>query len=95
MQPKKRKRIKTILIVDYNDAIRKLLAKIIQRTGYQTLDASCGKEVTDIYKENKPNCVFIDVRLSEIDTPQLLKKIIEMDPKVGAYFITGVSNEGH
>jgi len=86
---------KTILLVDDEDDTREILARAIGRKGVKVLSAECGQKGIDLYKEHKPACVFLDVKLPDIEGPEVLKKMKEVDPQAKVYFMTGVSNEDY
>ena len=81
--------MKTILIVDDEQEMAESLGRVIERRGVKALTASTGQEALKLYKENKPDCVFLDLHLSEMKGTEILKKLKEFNPKVKAYFITG------
>ncbi len=84
---------KTILLVDDEDFVRDMLAKAIERRGVVVFKAAKGQEAIDMYKEKKPLCVFLDVKLPDIEGPEVLQKIKEFDSDAKVYFITGVQNQ--
>lgn len=86
---------KTILLVDDEDETREMLAKVIERKGNKVFSAGCGQKAIELYKEHKPDCVFLDVKLPDIQGPEVLKKLKEIDPQAKVYFITGVSDEDY
>ncbi|HVZ63237.1 MAG TPA: response regulator [Lacunisphaera sp.] len=50
-----------ILIADDDESIRLLLRRMLQRLGYETVEAENGKEAMDRYEEAKPECVITDL----------------------------------
>ncbi|MCF7869880.1 MAG: response regulator [Candidatus Omnitrophica bacterium] len=82
---------KTILLVDDEDQTRGLLKKALERRGNQIYDTGKGYEAVELYKQHKPNGVFLDVKLPDLEGPEVLQKIKEFDPQAKVYFITGVS----
>ena len=81
--------MKTILIVDDEQEMAQSLGRIIERKGEKALIASTGEEALKLYKENKPDCVFLDLHLSEVKGTEVLEKLKSIDAQVKAYFITG------
>lgn len=81
--------MRTILIVDDEQEMAQSLGRIIERKGEKALIALTGEEAVKLYKDNKPDCVFLDLHLSEMKGTEVLDKLKEIDSKVKAYFITG------
>ncbi|MHB1390046.1 MAG: response regulator [Thermoleophilia bacterium] len=54
---------KTILIVDDNDDVRRLVKKVLQKSGYRVLEADTGAGALAIAEETVPDLVLMDLRL--------------------------------
>jgi len=54
-----------ILIIDDEATIRDLLIKILEREGYETMNASNGKEGIRLYRENPADLVITDLIMPE------------------------------
>jgi DNA-binding NtrC family response regulator len=54
-----------ILIIDDEVTIRDLLIKILEREGYETMNASNGKEGVKLYRENPVDLVITDLIMPE------------------------------
>lgn len=79
----------SILLVDDDDDARTLLGKFLDRRGIEVFSAACGKDAIDIYKEKRPQKVFLDVRLPDMDGVSVFTKIREFDPQAIIFFVTG------
>ena len=71
-----------ILIVEDQEANRKLLIKILEpflttndRTGFEIREAVNGKEAVEIWEEWKPDLILMDIRMPEMDGRQAAQKI--------------------
>src|SRR5438067_1220702 len=51
------------MIVDDDPAVRELLAAVLQRAGYSTLEATSGDEALDAARQGEPDLVVLDVNL--------------------------------
>lgn len=80
---------KTVLIVDDEQEMTESLARVIERRGVKVLTTASGEEALRLYKEDKPDCVFLDLHLSGMKGTEALEKLKEIDPQVKVYFITG------
>lgn len=69
-----------ILIVEDEDAVREFLVKTFDMIGYSTLTAANGKEALDIFNKERPQAIFLDIMLPDMDGLDVLKKIKEQDP---------------
>lgn len=83
--------MKTILIIDDEVYGRDHLGKIIERHGFKVLAARTGEDGIKIYKENRPDYVFVDILLPGIDGEDVFKYIKEINPDANILFTTGCS----
>ncbi|MBR4543759.1 MAG: response regulator transcription factor [Lachnospiraceae bacterium] len=66
----------TILIVDDESRMRKLLSDFLTKTGYSVLEAENGKQALDIfYKEKDISLMILDVMMPEMDGWEVCKEI--------------------
>ena len=56
--------------------------------GYYVITGKNGEEAITKYKENKPDIVFLDIRMPVMDGYDAFFKIKEYDPKAKVVFIT-------
>jgi len=70
-----------ILIVDDNEKNRKLLSIILEKTGYEIIEAENGEEAVVMAKEHIPALVLMDIQLPVMDGIQALKAI-QADEKI-------------
>jgi two-component system KDP operon response regulator KdpE len=64
----------TVLVIDDESPIRKLLRMGLATQGYQTVDAPSGKAALELLDE-KPDLVILDLGLPDIDGHELLRMI--------------------
>lgn len=67
----------TILIADDEENVRKLLAIILEESGYQVIWAKNGKEAIEKFNAHPIDLVLLDIRMPEIDGLQVLKLLKE------------------
>jgi len=68
---------KSILIVDDNENLRKLLVWFLQPRGYETLQAATGKEAIEKAIAAQPSLILLDIRLPDmngVDAARAIKK---------------------
>ncbi len=54
---------KSILVIDDNDDIRGLLSLVLQKEGYEVLEAAGGSEALIKINESKPDLILLDVMM--------------------------------
>ncbi|MBN1289420.1 MAG: response regulator transcription factor [Actinobacteria bacterium] len=64
-----------VLIVDDEENITELVELYLGRDGFEVLIASDGSKALDIFKEEKPDLVVLDIMLPGIDGLDVLKEI--------------------
>lgn len=57
----------TLLIVDDEPQIRKLLETLLQHEGYQTLSASSGEEALQLVAQQPPDLILLDIMMPGMD----------------------------
>jgi phosphoserine phosphatase RsbU/P len=82
-----------ILIADDNLPSRVLLAKLLEKLGYEVTMASDGKEAWKIIKKSNINFVITDWIMPEMDGPELCKKIRSTDLGHYIYIVILTSKE--
>ena len=90
MQPDHQPRL-TVLVVEDEDAIRRLLDVAFRRHGLDVLLAATGDEAVAIYREHRDAiaAVLLDVRMPDLDGPATLAALRAVDPGVRAGFMSG------
>lgn len=67
----------TILVVDDEPEIRKILTRFLMKQGYQTLQASNGRDAIGIAKVQQPQILLLDLNMPEIDGLNVCKQLRE------------------
>ncbi len=66
---------KKIMIVDDDPAITKYLDTLFKDNGYETCIAKDGKDAFDIYKNENPDLITLDLEMPEEWGPRFFRKI--------------------
>lgn len=77
---------KKILIVDDEPHILRSLGFVLERAGYQVLQARTGTEALRLV-EQRPNLVFLDIMMPEPDGYELCRRIKSSEGLAGTYVI--------
>jgi PAS domain S-box-containing protein len=83
----------TVLLVDDEDLVSDLGARILTTHGYTVLKASNGREALDLFKKERPqiSLVILDLIMPEMGGTECLKKLIKIDPQVKVLVASGYS----
>lgn len=65
----------TVLVVDDEPLVRDVVARYLERDGYQTLEAADGEQAKRILERETPSLVVLDVRLPGVDGLELCQWI--------------------
>jgi UDP-3-O-acyl N-acetylglucosamine deacetylase len=68
-----------ILIVDDEEGILTTMSQILGDEGYRTLSTPSGAEALELYREHRPEVVFLDIWLPDKDGLEVLQSLLEMD----------------
>lgn len=78
-----------VLIVDDEPGILATLSDILSDEGYRTLTTSSGQQALEIYREQRPDLVFLDIWLADRDGLETLRALREIDPEAAVIMISG------
>ena len=85
----------TILVVEDEDAVRKLLVSILTRLGYTVLessDASAALELSRLYL-TAIDLVVTDLVMPQMNGPDLAARIVATHPETRVLYVSGYANE--
>lgn len=68
-----------ILVIDDSSLARRTLRQILESVGHTVEEASNGPEGLEKYFLNKPNLVFLDMVMEQMNGMEVLVKLREMD----------------
>jgi len=86
----------TILIVDDEELVRDLGARILTKAGYKVIGASNGKEALKMYQENRDeiSLILLDLIMPEMGGKQCLEELLSINPQVKVLIASGYSADG-
>lgn len=93
----------TLLLVEDEEAVRKMVLATLQRAGYQVLVAASGPEALDLMRahEGPIDLLITDMVMPKMSGRELARSVSEERPKTGILYISGYpdhtfySNEEH
>lgn len=85
---------KTILVVDDEPEVRKLVGAMVNRHGYNVLTADNGEHAITLFKHSKTpiDLLLTDVVAPGMSGPMLADKLVELRPGLRVLFMSGYDN---
>jgi two-component system, cell cycle sensor histidine kinase and response regulator CckA len=78
-----------ILLVEDEEAVRRLTARLLERSGYQVIGASGPLQALEIAGDAAIDLLATDVVMPDMDGTQLAKRLREHDPDLPVLFLSG------
>ncbi len=66
---------RTVLVVDDEDDIRRMLRRVLQERGYRVIEAARGTEALQAVRDNVLDCILLDAMLPEIHGFDICRRI--------------------
>ena len=85
--------MKRVLVIDDDEAIRKLFLLSLEDTGYHINTAASGMRGVELLKAEEYNIIFLDLKMPEIDGVETLRELRKIDKEVPIYIITAFHEE--
>jgi len=82
----------TLLLVDDDEAFRKVLARAMERRGYAVTAAADVPEAIAIAQEHSPEYAVVDLKMPGDSGLVLIEKLIEIDPNTRIVMLTGYAS---
>jgi CheY-like chemotaxis protein len=84
---------KTVMVVDDEAEIRKLVAAMVGQFGYNALTADSGEHALTLYKHHQPLALLItDVVAPGMSGPMLADRLSSLQPDLKVLYISGYDN---
>lgn len=84
----------TILVVDDDDPVRVMLARLLRTQGYHVLQAAHANEARALLDAQRPDLVISDIVMPGESGIELRRSILERWPEIPVILISGYSPEG-
>jgi two-component system cell cycle sensor histidine kinase/response regulator CckA len=84
----------TILLVEDEDAVRSLVRGLLEKEGYQVLEASRPSEALALTQqhEGRIHLILSDVVMPQMNGPQLAEKLVSMRPDTRVLYMSGYTD---
>ena len=83
----------TVLIVDDNPGVRRLLRRVVLDTATTVWECTDGAEALAAYAERLPDIVLMDIRMSRMDGLVATRQIRESHPEARVVMVTDYDDE--
>ena len=81
-----------ILVVDDEEAIRKLMQRILEESGYTVDTAANGREALIKISETETVAVLLDIRMPDMSGMEVLQQIANNRPEASVIMVTAVND---
>jgi len=78
----------SVLIIDDEPDFLEMTKMALEMEGHKIITATSGKEAIDLIKKNKPDMVFLDIKMPDMDGIETLRRIREFDNKTPVIMVT-------
>ncbi|MFZ3168402.1 MAG: response regulator [Candidatus Methanoperedens sp.] len=82
-----------ILIVDDAPFMRMMLKKILAPSGNELIEAADGSDGVSKYKQHKPDLVFLDIMMPDVDGIECLKQIMAHDSNAKVIICSSIGQQ--
>lgn len=79
----------TVFIVDDDASVRRALARVVRRAGWNAEACASAREFIDRYDPARPGCVVLDVSMPELGGLELQSRLRELGDPPPIVFLTG------
>jgi CheY-like chemotaxis protein len=79
----------TVLIVDDNPDVVKLIGGTLRESGYEVLEATGGSAALSMLRSESIDVLVTDVKMSGISGPEIVRRAWEFAPELPVVFIMG------
>jgi CheY-like chemotaxis protein len=77
-----------LLIVEDSWLSRRVLCKMLQEKGYETIEAASGPQALEMLPRISPDCILLDLLMPEMEGREVLKILREQGSKIPVIVIT-------
>ncbi|HTQ05993.1 MAG TPA: response regulator [Polyangiaceae bacterium] len=78
-----------LLLVDDDDAVRLTFRRVLERAGFEVLEAARGEAGIELCRERDPGLVLLDLRMPGMDGLEVLSRLVAEHPETPVIVISG------
>ncbi|MGQ9554353.1 MAG: response regulator [Anaerolineae bacterium] len=83
-----------VLVVDDAQFMRMRCAKLLEKYGFEVMEAENGRLAVEAYRQARPDAVLMDITMPEMDGLTALKEIRQIDPQARVAMLTALGQQG-
>jgi nitrogen-specific signal transduction histidine kinase/ActR/RegA family two-component response regulator len=85
----------TVLLVEDEDDVRRLLNHVLQKRGYQVIEASNGEQALEVFgnRQSEIDLVLTDMVMPRMSGRELAKRISAIEPNTKVMFMSGYTDD--
>lgn len=84
--------MKTVLVIDHDTVTRELLYDMLTRRGAKVLAASSGRQVAELFKNQRPDLVLLNWALHDSSGPEMVRQIRAVDETIPIAALKGLGD---
>lgn len=81
-----------ILVVDDDESIRRMLALVLTREGFQTITAKDGQEGLALFRSHSPDIVLMDIRMPGLSGIEAMSAMLALRPGAAVILMTAYAD---
>ena len=81
-----------VLVIDDEPNVRTLIDMLLRPQGYDVIHAANGLTGLQLYRQEHPDVILLDLKMPKLDGVTVLKQIRGVDPKLPVIVLTGDNN---
>ena len=83
-----------VLVVDDSITVREMMKQQLKENGIQQIkEAKNGKEAVQVFQAFRPELVFLDINMPEMNGVEVLSKVREIDPKANVIMLSSLGTK--
>lgn len=80
----------SVLLVDDDTILRESIAAYLEDTGYQIQEAGNGRIALEMFRQQRPDIILLDLRMPDMDGMELLPILVEEAPEMPVLIVSGM-----
>ena len=82
-----------ILVIEDNDAVRRMVGRVLVDEGYEVQEAADGSAGLNAYREQPSDLVITDIVMPRMGGRELVERVLAVRPKIRALYLSGYTDE--